>query len=153
MKKLKRIYINLVHQILRVWWFVTRPESRGVKVILKHGDEILLVQHNYGHRLWTIPGGGVKTDESLEDGARREIAEELDVTVSELNDIGSYFTDYEYKKVTVECFVAEVASKEIHSDNFEIAETGWFPLANLPSPRALSVDKILALYESRFKSV
>ncbi len=142
---LKRMYINVVHQILKLWWFIARPESRGVKVVLKNGGDILLVRHNYGHRLWTVPGGGLKTGEDVAVGGRREIHEELGMALNELIPVGSYFTDYEYKKVTVDCFVAEVASREVYPDNFEIAETGWFPLSNLPQRRASSVDKIMKM--------
>jgi ADP-ribose pyrophosphatase YjhB (NUDIX family) len=149
MQTIKRFAINFVHQLLRVWWFIVRPEGRGVKVVLKNGNEVLLVQHNYGHRLWTFPGGGVKANEEYSVGGRREIKEELGVMVHDLRSIGSYFSNYEYKKVTVECFVAEVTSKEVSSDNFEIAKTQWFPITALPSERATSVDNIIALYENR----
>jgi ADP-ribose pyrophosphatase YjhB (NUDIX family) len=149
MLMIKRVYINFVHQLLRVWWFLTRTEGRGVKVVLRSGGEILLVQHNYGHRLWTFPGGGVKTNEEYEAGGRREIKEELGVVVHDLQRIGSYFSNYEYKKVTVECFVAEVATQEVYSDNFEIAKTQWFPVSALPEDRASSVDKIIAFYENQ----
>ena len=145
----KRIYINSIHQILRVWWFLTRPESRGVKVILKYDDEVLLAQHSYGHRLWTFPGGGVNSKEAFETAACREMKEELGIEIKNLKGIGSYFTNYEYKKVTVECFVVEVDTKQVIIDNFEIAQVKWFKLNELPTNRASSVDKIMALYGNK----
>ncbi len=148
-KKVKLFSINAVHQLLRVWWFVQRPKGRGVKVVLRYGDEVLLVRHNYGHRLWTFPGGGVHKGESFEDGARREIQEELGVTIHKLTPLGSYVSTYEYKNVTLECFSADVAGPLVAIDDFEIAEAAWFPLSKLPEPRASSVDKIVALSPDR----
>ena len=145
----KRIYINSIHQILRAWWFLTRPESRGVKVILKFDDEVLLAQHSYGHRQWTFPGGGVNSKEEYEAAARREMKEELGIEIKNLKSIGSYFTNYEYKKVTVECFVVEVDTKQVTTDNFEIAQVEWFKVNELPIKRAPSVDKIMALYGNK----
>jgi ADP-ribose pyrophosphatase YjhB (NUDIX family) len=149
MQKIKRLYINLIHHLLKLWWFLTRPEGRGVKVLLKHGDEILLARHSYGHRLWTIPGGGVKKAEDFAIAGRREITEEMGITVNNLVRIGSYNSDYEYKKVTVECFVAEVDTKTVTPDDFEIAEVGWFPITSLPTDRASSVDRIIKFYENQ----
>lgn len=144
---LKGLYINTIHQILKVWWFIARPEGRGAKVILTFGDEILMVQHSYGHRLWTFPGGGVKSNEESVVAAIREMKEELGIDISGLRNIGSYFTDYEHKKITVDCFVTELDTKQVYSDNFEIAQVGWFLLSKLPKNRASSVDKIIKLYE------
>lgn len=74
--------------------------------------------------------------------------EELKVSLPLLEYVGSYFTDYEYKKVTVGCFVSEVSNKNVSPDNFEIATTGWFPIPDLPEPRASSVDRVINFIQS-----
>lgn len=45
--------------------------------------DLLLVQraHEPGQGLWALPGGHLKGGESLADGLRREIAEELNITI------------------------------------------------------------------------
>jgi len=42
---------------------------------------VLLVQQAAGKKLWSLPGGRVRTDEPIKDALRREILEELGLTV------------------------------------------------------------------------
>lgn len=148
-QKIKRLYINFIFQLLRLYWFIARPSGRGVKVLLECEGKLLFVRHNYGHHLWTVPGGGVKKAERAESAARREIFEELGVTLLELIYLGQYKSDYEYKKVTVDCYKAAVTTdNKITIDNFEIAEYVWFPLGSLPKEKASSVSKIISMYEA-----
>ena len=52
------------------------PPSR-VRVIIRRGDRILMVQHHDAEgEFWVLPGGGVKPNETLEDAAVREVWEE-----------------------------------------------------------------------------
>lgn len=145
MKKIKLIFIRFAHQLLRLYWFVFRPVGRGVKVVLCYKEKVLMVRHNYGHGLWTVPGGGVKDGELLEVAAVREIKEELGIIITSVTHIGTYTSNYEYKQVTVDCYIAKVASEDFQIDNFEIAEGRWFSPEALPDNRASSVDKIMAM--------
>lgn len=145
---IKLFYINFVYQLLRLYWFVRRPAGRGVKVLLECEDKVLLVTHNYGHRLWTVPGGGVKSDELSELAAVREIYEELGVLLDRVTYLGQYESNNEYKHVTVDCFKASVTREtKVTIDNFEIAKYAWFTLDSLPAEKASSVTKIISLYE------
>ena len=66
------------------------------KVILFDADDRLLIylRVNKPHRpypgLWDLLGGGVEEGESPLDAARREVQEEIGVTVSGLKAVGSY---------------------------------------------------------------
>jgi 8-oxo-dGTP diphosphatase len=55
------------------------PVRRGAKAVVSSPSRVLLVRerHSDGRPFWTLPGGGVETGESLVDGLRRELAEEL----------------------------------------------------------------------------
>lgn len=54
----------------------TRPAAR-VLVITEAGSILLLhAQDSLGHRWWLAPGGGLDTNESFEEAARRELREE-----------------------------------------------------------------------------
>lgn len=52
---------------------------RGVKAVVSSSSRVLLVQerHADGSAFWTLPGGGVDPHESLVEGLRRELSEEL----------------------------------------------------------------------------
>lgn len=74
---------------------------RVIAAIIARGDELLVCQrplHKRHGGLWEFPGGKVEPDESDEDSARRELAEELGVEVVsagpaqlEVRDAGSPF--------------------------------------------------------------
>lgn len=55
------------------------PFRPAVKALVTDADRVLLVQeeHANGDPFWTLPGGGLDPDETLEDALRREIREEL----------------------------------------------------------------------------
>jgi 8-oxo-dGTP diphosphatase len=60
----------------------TRPGPRlrrGAKAVVSSSSRVLLVRerHSDGRPFWTLPGGGVRSEESLVEGLRRELIEEL----------------------------------------------------------------------------
>ncbi len=146
MKKIKRLYIESIHRLLRLYWYIFRPTGRGVKVVLCHEGRVLMVRHNYGHKLWTFPGGGVKSGEVLTVAAIREVQEELGVALTAVVHLGTYESNYEHKQVTVDCYTAQVPSESFAIDDFEIAEGQWFLPDTLPVNRASSVDKIMMMF-------
>ena len=75
--KARRAGIRCAYIGLRAYWFLTRPHVIGVKCVVTHGDDVLLVRHTYGHRAWDLPGGTVKRREVPLAAAQREMHEEL----------------------------------------------------------------------------
>jgi len=55
------------------------PIRRGAKALVTSSSRALLVRerHADGRPFWTLPGGGVRSCESLVAGLRRELSEEL----------------------------------------------------------------------------
>jgi len=88
--------LTLAYRANRVRYFLTRPLTMGVKLLLVKDGAFLLVQHSY-QRGWHLPGGGVKRGETLEQAARREAREELGATLDELRLAGIYSHFGEYK--------------------------------------------------------
>jgi len=82
---------------------VRKPPFRTVRCIIRRGDRFLLVVHRgarkVGRRTWGLPGGRVERDEDFEETARREIREELRVTLGALREVGHYRYKGSFHKV------------------------------------------------------
>ncbi|MBN1218532.1 MAG: NUDIX hydrolase [Anaerolineae bacterium] len=88
--------------------------------------------------MWAIPGGFVKIDESLEDAAYRELAEETSVTqeqvyLEQLYTFGQPHRDPRTRVITVAYF-ALVAADKLHPHAAANAQdVGWFSVYDLPA--------------------
>jgi 8-oxo-dGTP pyrophosphatase MutT (NUDIX family) len=128
--------------------FVFRPRTRGVKCVVEHDGRWLMIRNTYGHKYWTLPGGGVKRRESPADAARREVGEEVGVTLHDIEPIGQYFSRRHYSKDTVYCFRARVDSADHRIDGKEILEAKWIAPDAIPGSHGAAVDEILQMLET-----
>jgi len=75
----------------------------AVAVVLEYPDGSIVLtrrKHEPQQGTFDLPGGFVEINESIEDTVRREIFEELKVTVTTMNYIGSFPNEYVYKGVS-----------------------------------------------------
>jgi 8-oxo-dGTP pyrophosphatase MutT (NUDIX family) len=136
---LRRIGYRAAHTLLRAYWRVVRPHTRGVKCVVREGDAVLFVRHAYGdRRCWELPGGGIKRGEEPRDAAAREAREELGLDLSDWRAIGAVEARGYGKRTTVICFEARPADRALMLDHGEIEEAQWFALAD--PPRQLGLD-------------
>jgi len=143
----KRYLYKIIYPIARFYWFLFRPQSQGVKCVIEHNGNVLMIRNAYTRiNQWTFPGGGVKKNESPEDAIKREVAEETGINVLELNKLGQFFTTQEYKEDRVHCFYATTKDMETTKDHAEIQEIKWFPVNEIPNSIAPSVTKVLKLF-------
>jgi ADP-ribose pyrophosphatase YjhB (NUDIX family) len=136
---------RIAHGLLRVAWFLTRPRSRGVKCVVRCGDEVVLVRHTYGRRHWELPGGFVRPWEEPVRAAHRELSEELGRRDLALTELGTIELEIDYKRDTLFCYSVLVDDKFLEVDSPEIAEANWFSPDTLPASVGKSVRRILAL--------
>jgi 8-oxo-dGTP pyrophosphatase MutT (NUDIX family) len=122
--------LTLAYQANRVRYFLTRPLTMGVKLLLVREGRFLLVQHSYQSG-WHLPGGGVKRGETLEQAARREAREELGATLDELRLVGVYTNFREYKSDHMVVFASESFTLTGRTDA-EIERYEFFAPENLP---------------------
>lgn len=112
-----------------------KKEVAGVRVILvdKKNQSVLLVQHWYAPGVWTLPGGGVDTNEKPEDAAIREAKEEVGIEVRSLEkEIGTY-RGRMGKRDTVRVYAtSDFDGPPALFPNFEIMSRKWFSLHDLP---------------------
>ncbi|HET7459476.1 MAG TPA: NUDIX domain-containing protein, partial [Gemmatimonadaceae bacterium] len=69
---------------------------RVVAAVVRRGGRLLVCQrpaHKRHGGLWEFPGGKLEEGESILDGARRELAEELDVVVRDVDEQEFSFVD------------------------------------------------------------
>jgi 8-oxo-dGTP pyrophosphatase MutT (NUDIX family) len=137
----------IVLPCVRLYWFIFRPHTQGLKVILKNEQgELLLVRHTYGPGDWTFPGGSIEGGESPEQTARREMKEELSVQIYDLQVHGSFVSTKEYKRDHITVCSGSV-TETLNPSPFEIAETQWFSRDHLPDELRQVTEETLSMYE------
>jgi 8-oxo-dGTP pyrophosphatase MutT (NUDIX family) len=99
---------------------------------------------------WTFPGGGVQRNETTDNAVKREVAEEVGIRIKKTIYLGEYYSNKEYKRDTVSCYLSSVANSEFTTDKSEIQEAGWFSINDLPRPASPAVERVLDLYRKKF---
>ncbi len=135
---------RLAYLTLRGWWWLSRPHTTGVRVMLVRDGRILLVRHTYRPH-WHMPGGGVDRGETLEQAAKREAREEVGATMGAVQLLGVYSNFWNRRTDHVAVFVCEDFTVTEEHD-WEIAEIRWFPLDTLPPDASSGTSRRLAEY-------
>ena len=89
----------------RFYWYIFRPQTRGVKCLIQKDGKFLLVRLAYAHKSWTVPGGGVKRNESFEEACHREIKEEIELNLVQFLKLVNMLVKKEHKTDTVVVFL------------------------------------------------
>jgi len=78
----------------------------GVSAVIKKGNKILMMDH-IKFNFWTIPVGKVDKNQSIADGLKMEMKEELNITPTKFKQIGSFTRKYPRggKTVTVKAII------------------------------------------------
>jgi ADP-ribose pyrophosphatase YjhB (NUDIX family) len=128
----RRLGYRAAYLGLRVYWLVAHPTTSGVKCLLTDGEQILLVRHTYGRREWELPGGSMKIGESPLIAARREMREELGVSVDQWTRLEEAVIDDHHRHDRVNYMAAEVRAPRFVIDRGELAKVQWFSRRELP---------------------
>jgi 8-oxo-dGTP pyrophosphatase MutT (NUDIX family) len=139
--------------LLRPWWVVARPRSSGVRCVIRHGDDILLVRHSYGDRRWMLPGGRLRRGEDPAGTATREMAQELGVACAAWAVTGCNPGRAAYRRASREdsfrrhttwYLAGDAPDRALRPRAVEIDEARWFSPAALPPDRSDSFDEAVA---------
>jgi len=144
---IRRLGYRIAYAVLRAYWFLRRPEVGGVKCVLTDGGQVLLVRHTYGPRGWELPGGAIKRGEAPVNAARREMHEELGVSIDDWRSLGLVSLNSDHgrdKRDKLHCFQAEVHAPKIEIDRGELRAADWFSPAELPRDLGRFTRPILA---------
>jgi ADP-ribose pyrophosphatase YjhB (NUDIX family) len=142
----KRTLIQLIYPLLKLYWFLVRPNTFGVQCVIQHEGAILLVRNTYGRKQWTFPGGNIATGETAENAIRREVREEVGLHLSHLRHLGAFEAIIDYKNDHVAAFAGTSLDSRLTTDTAEILEARWFQPEQLP-PLAPAAARILAMWQ------
>lgn len=140
------LYKLLLYPLLRLYWLVLRPDVLGVRCLVEHEGRVLLIRNPYGPMKWDLPGGGVRRGERPEDAVRREVREEVGLSLSELCQLGRYTGTEYYDKDTVVSYYARTRSAALKPRRAEVYEEGWFEWGRLPEPLSREAAKVIEQY-------
>lgn len=129
-----RVAYRAGYLALRPWWWVARPHTRGLKVVVRRGDDVLLLRHTYARRdQWDVPGGFLRPGEDVEVALTRELREELGVQPTRITLIAELPSRVERRRERLFVFVADVApGARLTLSEAEIAAARWAPHDALP---------------------
>jgi 8-oxo-dGTP diphosphatase len=133
MNLLGRLAYRLAFRLLRVWWFLRRPEAEGAAVLVWRDDALLLVRTSYRTPL-DLPGGGIGRDEAPLAAARRELREEtgLEAPAIELEAMGVVAFGQHHRRIRAHLFRWSPSSPVFpRADEREIVWAGFVPRERL----------------------
>ena len=122
-----RVAFRAAHTLLRVYWRIRRPETRGALAALWCRGKILVVQTTYREDI-SLPGGYVKPGESAAGAVVREVRGEIGIDVDEARARHAYHGTqlFEHRKDTLDIFAIELDERPVVRPNrYELEWARW----------------------------
>ncbi len=116
------------YQLMRAYWRLRRPVTRGALVAIFCQGQVLLVRNSYVS-YYSAPGGYLRRHETAREAAVRELREEIDLTIapSELKLALEVTHDWEGKQDHVAIFTLDLEERpKVRVDHREVVEAFWF---------------------------
>jgi ADP-ribose pyrophosphatase YjhB (NUDIX family) len=126
---------------------VEETSAGGLVLDSEHRAALIGRTNSHGNLTWSLPKGHLEEGESLEAAAVREVNEETGIAgrvVAPLGVIDFYFTA-EGQRIhkTVHHYLLLAEGGELNSDDVEVDEVAWVPLAELPDRLAYADERRL----------
>ena len=144
-----RALMPLAHRVRHRWRIWRGTPIAGVSVIVTNlSGDVLLLRHSYGPKVWSLPGGGMKRGEDPEECARREVQEELGISLDALEDVALIDEELSGSHHTAHLFAA-IANARPRPDKREVIEARFFPTHSLPEPLGKVTRRRLDAWKAR----
>lgn len=109
-----------------------------VAAIIKEDDNMFITRRGYGEfaNMWEFPGGKIEEGELREDALKREIKEELELDIDNLDFLTTIDYDYSNFHLTMHCYECKIVGGKLnlnaHNDAkwikyHELDEQKWVP--------------------------
>jgi len=113
-----------------------------IVAVLKDHQILLAHSTRFPAKFFSVLAGFVEPGETLEECVKREVSEEVGITVKNIRYFGSQ--PWPFPDSLMVAFTAEYAAGEISIDHSEIAEAGWFSAKQFPPiPPKISIARQL----------
>lgn len=111
-----------------------------VAAIIKNDDKIFITKRSYGEfiDMWEFPGGKVEVGETQEKALIREIKEELELDITNLNYLTTVEYDYHSFHLIMHCFICEICGGTLSLNAHNDAK--WVSLEQLASQKWIPAD-------------
>ncbi|MGD9761626.1 MAG: NUDIX domain-containing protein [Candidatus Izemoplasmatales bacterium] len=128
-------------------------------VIVNHNNDILL-QKRSDNGYWGLPGGLLELNDSITEGAIREVKEETNLDIAIKRFIGVFVNPFmrwkekDTAKVYSFAFLGEVIGGELRVNDSESTEMQYFSYENLPNIHSIdNIQVIQAYYNNQYNLV
>lgn len=118
--------------------YYLNPKPCAAVIVRNENNQILLSRRAINPRkgFWDVVGGYLEESETLEEGAKREVKEELRIDVDNLEYVGSYTHPYNYQDINyytlTAAFTTAIKSDVQLNPHDDIDHIEWFKYADLP---------------------
>lgn len=106
----------------------------------EYGEEFLAVKRGYGRwkGYWEFPGGKMEKGENAKETLNRELKEELEVEVEDVNFLSTIHYSYPDFDLTMHCFLCRMKGEDIILKEHE--EMRWLEVGKLNTLNWLPAD-------------
>ncbi|MFL0355700.1 NUDIX hydrolase [Erythrobacter sp. GH1-10] len=144
-----RALMPIAHRLRHRWRKWRGSPIAGVSVVISNfNGDVLLLRHSYGPEVWALPGGGLKRGEDPAECAKREVREELGITISAIEAIGTIEEELSGSQHTAYLFAATCDARP-KPDRREVDIARFFPSHSLPEPLGEVTRKRLEFWKAR----
>lgn len=111
-----------------------------VAAIIKKEDKIFITRRSYGEfkDMWEFPGGKIEAGETKEEALVREIKEELELDINNLEYLTTVEYDYPNFHLIMNCFICEICGGRLNLNVHNDAK--WVSLNELSLQKWVPAD-------------